>query len=665
MFLIALDTNRQNLRTSYIIILYICSHYLVQIIFIISNIEGKKMKYFASLLALLICVGSAFSQQTGKFDITLQHLNAARTVSLYIHPDYDSAKTYDVMVMLHGSSDSSYSMVSVAQQAVAGDSTLKGCIFIAPDGGDDPNSDFYVPKEDITIIDKCIDYVKENYNIDTNRIFLEGFSLGARSAMCYGLNNPSKFNTLILNTPAIQGPKDAMNTLADLDIIERINYRNASQTPMLITKGSDDILYAEPIQMAIDSLIKYNGKVLQWILPSSGHIIPLQSFTIGKNIFNGNMLGQNRIDLLEVINPQNTLYAVPNFTFKFRNWGNNEVFSCKFKIINGEKSKEYPWGGSLAPFEVMAYETEFPKMQAGLNEFKICISEINGIPTESPDTTVKHIFYTEEPNSLPYEFDFTKDNPSDAEWSIEESASLEAWEGYSDEETTCAVKYTNTTLMFFNYDGFREDLISPFFSFKGESMLKMSFDVLHNYFLYNSQEQEYKYGDTLAVSISTDGGETFEEIYSKTEEELATYATPFTDVQDQNFIYNIVPKEENWRTETIYLSEYANVEIAQIKFTIKNAMGGLTMIDNVKVETETSVEENSSISDINIYPNPAADYITVNAADINTYKVVDMLGNDLTTGVQSVGNTINVSSLVSGAYTLILNGKAYNFVVSK
>lgn len=161
------------------------------------------MKLLSTLLTLLICAASAFSQQTGRFDITISHLEEDRTVSLYVHPDYDPTKAYDVIIMLHGLGDKSSSMANFAEQVVAQDSAYKNCIYIAPDGGDDPNRDFYAPKEDITIIDKCIEYVKENYSVDNNRIFLEGFSLGARSAMCYGLNNPSKFSGLILNTPAV------------------------------------------------------------------------------------------------------------------------------------------------------------------------------------------------------------------------------------------------------------------------------------------------------------------------------------------------------------------------------------------------------------------------------------------------------------------------------
>ncbi len=623
------------------------------------------MKLLSTLLTLLICAASAFSQQTGRFDITISHLEEDRTVSLYVHPDYDPTKAYDVIIMLHGLGDKSSSMANFAEQVVAQDSAYKNCIYIAPDGGDDPNRDFYAPKEDITIIDKCIEYVKENYSVDNNRIFLEGFSLGARSAMCYGLNNPSKFSGLILNTPAVQGPKDAMNMYADSSVWEHINYKNASQIPMLITNGTADVLYVEPIEMAVDSLMKYNGKVIQLLVPDMAHTIPYQSLLFGRYMFNEGMIGNDIAEVIEIDNPENTLYAIPNFDIKFRNVGENTVSSCKFVVANEEQSKEYTWNGTIEPFEVTIFDIEFPNMTAGMNNFEIILTEVNGSALESPDTTIKHIFYTEESNSLPYTFDFEKDNPSDSEWSIEESASLEGWEGYSDDETTCAVKYTNTTLMIFNYDGFQEDLISPYFDLTTATNPILVFDLLHNYFRYNYQGEVYEYGDTLVVSISTDGGETFEELYSKTKEELATYDEPFTDIQQQTFIYNVVPTKENWRQELISLSDYADATNAQFKFTIKNAMGGITMIDNFKLDSDMAVEDNNINSDITIYPNPTADYITVDTDLIKSYKVVDMLGNDLTSGVQAEGKTLNVSSLVSGTYTLILNGKAHNFVVSK
>lgn len=157
------------------------------------------------VLFLLLFQTASYSSQTGKFEVELDHLGSKRKVSLFVPTVYDSSKLYDVMVMLHGAQGNPEVLTQTVADNVVHNDVLAHYIYIAPDGGDDPSKNFHVPLDDITIIDRCIEYVKENYSIDTNRIFLEGFSLGGRSALVYGLENSEKFHALILNTPAFQG----------------------------------------------------------------------------------------------------------------------------------------------------------------------------------------------------------------------------------------------------------------------------------------------------------------------------------------------------------------------------------------------------------------------------------------------------------------------------
>jgi hypothetical protein len=69
------------------------------------------------------------------------------------------------------------------------------------------------------------------------------------------------------------------------------------------------------------------------------------------------------------------------------------------------------------------------------------------------------------------------------------------------------------------------------------------------------------------------------------------------------------------------------------------------------------LEDESSILSINLYPNPADCYLTVDIqspnSDLIEYYVFDLNGNQLINGeLQPGGNQLNVSSLKNGLYIL-------------
>ncbi len=205
------------------------------------------MKFY---LALLLCFSISYSQQTGSFDISIEFAGSARDISLYVPSDYDSEQAYEVFIGLHGLGDNSknYRNVFVQNNLT---SQLENTIWVFPDGGDDQSRDFYYPEGDFEIITKALQYVKDNYNINESGIILQGFSLGGRSALKYGLDNPGLFKGLLLNTPAIQGVLDGRN---DPRMSPGYKFENASEVPVCITHGSDDFFYINPDRILADTL---------------------------------------------------------------------------------------------------------------------------------------------------------------------------------------------------------------------------------------------------------------------------------------------------------------------------------------------------------------------------------------------------------------------------
>ena len=74
---------------------------------------------------------------------------------------------------------------------------------------------------------------------------------------------------------------------------------------------------------------------------------------------------------------------------------------------------------------------------------------------------------------------------------------------------------------------------------------------------------------------------------------------------------------------------------------------------------------------INIYPNPAKDFITIESAGMKEIKIVDYLGkivllqsiNNAANNIQSY--TLNIKSLPNGVYYLQINNNSKKFIVEK
>lgn len=69
---------------------------------------------------------------------------------------------------------------------------------------------------------------------------------------------------------------------------------------------------------------------------------------------------------------------------------------------------------------------------------------------------------------------------------------------------------------------------------------------------------------------------------------------------------------------------------------------------------QVSVKPLGNISDVSIYPNPTADYINIDSKENFTAKIVDLCGRVVYTEKPLVDNRIDVSTLASGSYIVVL-----------
>ncbi len=233
-----------------------------------------KSKLTTAILLMMFSSLNIFAQQKGSFNTTITFRNQSRMLSCFVPANYDSTQKYQLMICLHGSGDNSNNYRNALINSLNWPGIFANTIFICPDGGDDQVKDFYAPAGDERIIDSSIQFACGQYHIDTSKIILQGFSLGGRSSLKYGLENPTKFKGLLLNTPAIQGLSDAENNPKASLIY---NYANSKLIPIYITVGDQDYIYDYTLKKVVEKLKKNDAMFQFREVAGMAHNIPVSS----------------------------------------------------------------------------------------------------------------------------------------------------------------------------------------------------------------------------------------------------------------------------------------------------------------------------------------------------------------------------------------------------
>lgn len=615
-----------------------------------------------SLLILLIFIScSAFAQQTGSFNKTISFMNEQRVLSFFVPADYDSTKPYNLMVSLHGLGDNSTNMRNALSAGTSFITYMPNTILVCPDGGSDQYRSFNIPAGDEEIIQASINEAKALYNIDTNRIILEGFSLGGRSALQYGLLHPEKFKGLLLHTPAIQGVKDALTGTS----LGRFNYANAPKIPIYITHGADDANYAAPIDTAYEQLILNDGIVRLYRFAGMGHTIP--SFQRTQNFLP--FLDQPAYDDYdaEVIKPlvlgTRCSDVVPAFAL-IRNIGKNTITSLWIRYeLNGKKDST-EWKGNLLPYHhtfAMINDQLNPAIKNTLN---VISSTINGSNNNKETDTANNrksitFEHSYKSVSLPLKEGFDGPNFPPDGWLLQRSgdAFLPWIRETAIKKDSMASMVTFNSIFIFDNAGRKEEILSPVLDLTTVTDPVVRFDVAFNYVQYTPPyfQDTTNFADTLQILISTDCGNTFTSLYKKGGKDLATFDKPIMNPLSLDAI-DFDAQPANWRTEQLDLKNYKSSKEAIIKFSYISALGGLIAIDNVNFSMLSSIKENTPAT-FKLFPNPANDKVNLvfgNDENVQKVNVIDISGRNVMTVVNEnrfdKAMSVNTSSLNEGFY---------------
>ncbi len=166
---------------------------------------------------ILICP-DVQAQGKGSFDITLNYNGSSRDVAVFVPGSYSASKKCPVIVGMHPMatppSQMRMMMNSAAEQL--------SCILICPNDHNDYTGG---------VIQSCLDWLHENYNIDDDNIVVTGYSAGGQGTFGFGLENHEKFKGLIGIAPSLY-PLSGKRAEA------------VSQIPMGFICGTSDGMYS-------------------------------------------------------------------------------------------------------------------------------------------------------------------------------------------------------------------------------------------------------------------------------------------------------------------------------------------------------------------------------------------------------------------------------------
>lgn len=618
-----------------------------------------KMKIKTTLLTLfaVILAFAGKAQQTGSFNTQISFNGQNRLLANHVPTGYDSTQAFRLMICLHGLGDNATNYRNALINSLQWQNTFPNTIFICPDGGPDQGKDFYAPVGDEAIIDSAIQFAMENYWIDSSFVVLQGFSLGGRSAVKFGLENPSKFKGLLLNTPAFQGSEDVKNN-PNASLV--YNFANAPQIPMYITVGDQDQIYYYILEnTAIEKLKKHGGIVSYNPVAGMPHTIPPSSITAPAYPFFENPTSQAMdVDAFDIEMPQHTCDANVSPTVHVQNRSDSTLTDLEISYDLGGTTGTHTWAGSLQAFEHAAIQIPSIMGANGKQGLNISISGINGgqADTMTANNSLSDTIRIDSQGMMPSLSEGFEGNADD--WTFVETGSIFEWFLDTDVKRSGSASIANfNTILLFYTKGNVESFESPALDLSKANSTELVFDVAYNYHQYTANVLgiDTAFTDTLEVAISTDCGQSWESLYKKGGQELMTASGPIMNpVQLAQCFFN--PDSTEWRTDTIDLSAYSAETEAIIRFNYISANGGSINIDNILIEGMGIGTEDFLVRRPEVYPNPATDHITISAGGekITAVRIVDLSGktvfSEAKNSISDEEIRIETGSLPTGIY---------------
>lgn len=173
----------------------------------------------------------------------------------------------------------------------------------------------------------------------------------------------------------------------------------------------------------------------------------------------------------------------------------------------------------------------------------------------------------------------------------------------------------------------------------------LKFDVAYS--RYGGQ-----YSDTPEVLASTDCGTTWQLLYRKGGDELATVPS----ITDSLF----VPNSSQWRTDSVDVSSYEGQDDVIVAFRNWGHFGQGIYLDNINLDATTAVSDTYLAQKVQLYPNPVPEggsvFISGNGNDEYFISLSNLQGKQVFGASGKTGETIRLKGLAPGTYFYTISG---------
>lgn len=185
------------------------------------------------------------AQQTGELTTSFSWINESgtqnRDLTLYVPLDYNPSLTYSLIIGFHGLGDTPSEYLNwsnVGLKNWAQDAYFGNVLIACPSENSVGSS--WINAEDYGIIEATIDALTPLYSINTDQVFVQGFSYGAKSAMIHGLAEADKISGIIAFSPAFYGDEDLNNACVStncIDLHQDLQFDNSNQIYVCTSAG--------------------------------------------------------------------------------------------------------------------------------------------------------------------------------------------------------------------------------------------------------------------------------------------------------------------------------------------------------------------------------------------------------------------------------------------
>ena len=139
-------------------------------------------KSFSFLLLFIVCISFSYAQ--GYISETIEYDGLTREYSIYVPASYDGTTSFPLLFNFHGGGGVIASQIAIADMSPIADTA--NFIVVYPQARQDPsdgNSFNWIPKvpgtfDDVPFISSLIDTIASSYQINQDRIYACGYSLG-------------------------------------------------------------------------------------------------------------------------------------------------------------------------------------------------------------------------------------------------------------------------------------------------------------------------------------------------------------------------------------------------------------------------------------------------------------------------------------------------------